>query len=370
MTENCIFVWFYFTGVLPDSYTGAEARKQLPPGLLANDSDPDGDSLQIGYGTLAPKIVTGPTNGSVSMPFQDGSFYYTPNVGYTGDDSFVYNVCDSLGACTETSVTLIQSNSAPIGGADSYTGVEARKQLPPGLLANDSDPDGDPLQIGNGTLAPKIVTGPTNGSVSMPFQDGSFSYTPNVGYTGDDSFVYNSCDSLGGCTETSVTLIKPNSAPIGGADSYTGVEARKQPGPGLLANDSDPDGDPLQIGNGALAPKIVTGPTNGSVSMPFQDGSFYYTPSVGYTGDDSFVYNSCDSLGGCTETNVTLIKPNSAPIGGADSYSITQGETLSVTGSGSDPLLLANDSDPDEDAMQVDFGGIGGVGIVDKLAVA
>ena len=68
--------------------------------LLANDSDPDGDSLII-----STMPVSVPSNGSVTISF-DGTYIYTPEEGFTGTDSFEYSVCDN-GTPTECATALV-----------------------------------------------------------------------------------------------------------------------------------------------------------------------------------------------------------------------------------------------------------------------
>jgi len=90
--------------------------------------------------------------------------------------------------------------------------------------------------------------------------------------------------------------VGPNKDPIAVNDAYTvnknGV-LTVSAAAGVLANDHDPDGDPLRI----CAPSRVVGhghalllaPTNGAVTMN-EDGSFTYTPDAGFAGVDSFYY--------------------------------------------------------------------------------
>jgi VCBS repeat-containing protein len=67
----------------------------------------------------------------------------------------------------------------------------------PGVLANDSDPDNDALSAQN-------VSDPAQGSVSLN-SDGAFTYTPDAGATGTDSFTYEASDgSL--TTQATVTI--------------------------------------------------------------------------------------------------------------------------------------------------------------------
>ncbi|MNL22092.1 hypothetical protein D3C87_1434170 [compost metagenome] len=68
--------------------------------VLTNDSDVEGN-------TLTASLVTAPLNGTVVLNF-DGSFTYTPNNNYRGQDSFIYQVCDNgiPSLCNTATVTL------------------------------------------------------------------------------------------------------------------------------------------------------------------------------------------------------------------------------------------------------------------------
>ena len=136
-------------------------------GLLANDT-----------GLTTPVVVSEPAHGTVSV-LSDGSFTYTPNADYSGSDSFTYNASDGLntfGARATFEVSFV--NDLPVAAADSYANnvgsqitVEA-----PGVLANDTDVDGDPL-----------VAVLDTGSVTLN-EDGSFTATAS------GTFSYIACD--------------------------------------------------------------------------------------------------------------------------------------------------------------------------------
>ena len=61
-------------------------RSPWPPaeGVLANDSDPDGDSMTA-------SLVSGPSSGTLDFN-SDGSFVYTPSASFFGSISFTYQV--------------------------------------------------------------------------------------------------------------------------------------------------------------------------------------------------------------------------------------------------------------------------------------
>ena len=82
------------------------------PGVLANDSDADGDSL-------IAILVAGPSKGMLTLN-RDGSFTYTPNAGFTGADGFTYFAEESTPSSfivdsTQSGVLFTAKLSSPIG---------------------------------------------------------------------------------------------------------------------------------------------------------------------------------------------------------------------------------------------------------------
>ncbi len=129
--------------------------------------------------------------------------------------------------------------------------------MPPlGVLANDLSPSGTPL-----TAA--IVGQPANGTVAFN-SDGSFTYVPNAGFVGTDTFTYQASDGtltseLG--TVTVTVLPAAATPPTAVNDSYT-TGAGGTLGviiPGVLANDISPSGTPLTA-------TVVSQPTNGTLT--------------------------------------------------------------------------------------------------------
>jgi Big-like domain-containing protein len=155
-----------------------------PQGWRANDTDPDGDPL-------TPELVADATNGHVTVN-ADGSFDYTPNSNFSGDDSFSYRVNDGRGGLSNTAtirISVTPVNDAPVAAPDPYS-TPAGQPLSvdaPGVLGNDTDPDGD-------NLTAELVTQPTNGLVTLN-QDGSFTYFPGAAASGtQETFTYNASD--------------------------------------------------------------------------------------------------------------------------------------------------------------------------------
>jgi uncharacterized delta-60 repeat protein len=308
--------------------------------LLANDSDIEGDSLTI---NTTPTVNV--TNGSLLLA-GDGSFSYTPNSGYFGNDTFSYELLDGNGGTATTSVNLsiASVNDIPVAQADSYAVDEDTMLAGSSVLVNDSDPDGDTLVIS--TTAESDVT---NGNLTL-FANGTFSYLADGDFNGVDSFTYTVEDGQGG-SETaivSITVNPINDAPTASSDSYSlsegaslnvGAAAANR----LLINDSDIDGDVI-----TLSTSPVVNVSNGSLTLN-SDGSFVYTPTANYSGSDSFTYQIDDGKGATANATVALsvTNINDAPVANNDSFTMTNGFTLSAAS------VLTNDSDVDGDILTI-----------------
>jgi VCBS repeat-containing protein len=188
------------------------------------------------------------------------------------------------------------TNQVPTATADTYTTTEdtALTVNAPGVLANDSDPDSSPLSA-------VLVSGPSHGTLSLD-ANGSFSYTPAADYDGTDTFTYVASDGTLESDQATVTITitAANDGPTVADDAYTTAEdtALTMATPGVLGNDSDPDGDPLS----AL---LVSGPGHGALALN-ADGSFTYSPAADFTGSDSFTYRASDGSLASDPATVTL----------------------------------------------------------------
>ena len=273
----------------PDSVTTPAGVAVTIP-VLANDSDPDGNTFSISA------FPARPVNGSVTR--STTAVRYTPKAGFSGVDTFVYRIKDSTNRTADAQVTVTVTapvNTAPVAGADSASTVSPNP-VTINLLANDTDANGD-------TLSVTANTAPTNGTVTRA--GGSATYTPAAGFSGTDSFNYTVIDGKGGSTVGTVTVSvapPPNVAPVAGADSASTVS----PNPvtiNLLANDTDANGDTLSV-------TANTAPANGTVTRT--GGSATYTPAAGFSGTNSFTYTLSDGNGG-TATGTATVSVSAAP---------------------------------------------------------
>jgi VCBS repeat-containing protein len=171
--------------------------------VAANDTDADGN-LDPGTANTGCATCSSPANGSLANN-GNGTFTYTPGPDYNGADSFVYEICDTVGACDTATVTVTVTpvSDPPVANDDTASTTEdTLVQID--VAANDTDADGN-LDPGTTNTTCGSCSGPANGSL-VNNGDGTFDYAPNLGYTGADSFVYEICDTGGLCDTATVTI--------------------------------------------------------------------------------------------------------------------------------------------------------------------
>jgi uncharacterized protein YhjY with autotransporter beta-barrel domain len=299
--------------------------------VLANDTSGDGSPLAI-------ESVAQPANGSVVVDSGGTSVTYTPSPGFSGQDTFTYVVTNDLGSDTGTvTIDVVPDNLPPVANADTAT-TDATVPVVIDVLANDTDPDQDPLTI------TRLNTAPGGGNAEIAANGLSITYTPGPGFVGQDGFEYEISDGRGGTALGAVTVTVNNRPPVAVDDAVT----TNQDTPvtlNVFVNDSEPDGDLLVFGG-------VTQPANGSatwVGQSLQNGSIEYVPNAGFSGQDSFTYTVEDTAGGSATATVTVtvVSTNQPPVASDDSYTTSEGTPINF-----DPL--ANDSDPDGDTLTIE----------------
>jgi len=264
-------------------------------GVLANDSAAAG-------GALDAVLITNVTHG-VLLFGADGGFFYLPNVDFTGNDAFTYQAREggtTLGNAATATISVIPTgggNVPPVAVFDSYTANEdetLRVNASNGLLANDTDANGDPLTA-------VLVAGVDSGTLTLQ-PNGSFDYVPAAGYSGPVSFTYQADDGMARSNNMGVTITvnAVDDPPITQPDSYTIAEDSPLSvgGNGVLGNDSDPEG-------AALTAELVRNVSNGALQLN-SNGSFAYTPPANFSGTTTFTYRASDGTTQSAATAVTI----------------------------------------------------------------
>ncbi len=299
-----------------DSYVTDEDTilQTVIPGVLANDTDEEtGSSLTV---FSADTISAFGATVAVSA---DGSFTYDPNVSLTLNslqdgvvliDTFLYSVQDANGAMDSAAVTLSITgvNDAPVATDDFYsTDEDSLLEIDPmswqTLLDNDFDPDmGDTISVSSNdefsAAGANVIVNP----------DGSFTYDPTAspslqaladGATLDDTFSYTISDGLLGLEAiglATVTVSGMNDAPIAGGDTAI-TDPATPVDIDVLANDWDPDSDPLQI---VIDPTGMVGGEgivdDGGTPADYTDDIVVFLPDDEFIGIGTFFYNVYDSM--------------------------------------------------------------------------
>ncbi len=302
-------------------------------GVLRNDTDPDGDPLTA-------QIVTPPAHGQLALQ-PDGSVVYAPEKDFFGLDSFTYAAKDfRLGNIATVTLNVLPAYDRPTAVADRYEllpGQATEVPIAQGVLANDLNPD-------QGVLRAVLQQGAAQGSVTLR-EDGSFRYDPE-GFFGTTSFTYVINDGTSISGPATVTLVV-NSAPVAADDQYVMNEDQVlevDAAGGLLANDADAEGDPLEL-------TLISLPEHGQLEVQ-PDGSFRYVPVLNYFGDDQFTYNLSDGLlsSGTATVRIEVVAVNDPPVAVADTYVTEPNTTLQIA---AEDGLLSNDIDVDDPELSV-----------------
>jgi gliding motility-associated-like protein len=272
-----------------------------------NDIETDGDVVTY-------ELLDNVTNGTLVFN-NDGTYTYTPNTDYLGSDSFTYEVCDFTGLCDSATVFIqvVPANEGPVANDDGYT-INEDEVLTDNIGSNDTDADGDILTF-------DVVATVSNGTLELN-ADGSFTYTPNAEFSGNDSFSYSVCDPLGVCdyADVIITVTPINDAPTA-VDDFIAAEEDDVVSNSVATNDSDPENDPITF-------TLIEGVLNG-VLIFNADGTFTYTPNNNFYGADGFTYEACDNTG-CDSAVVTIdvAQINDGLIAVDDAYEGLQNGTI------------------------------------------
>ena len=204
-------------------------------------------------------------------------------------------------------------------------------------LANDTDPEGDPLALVSATMS-------TPGAGSAALSGSDVVVTATAGFVGDLLVDYTITDGTSTAASTiTVTVTTPPNAPpaviADAASMYSPGELRVDP----LANDSDPDGDAMVI-----TAIVVQTPAAGTATL--EGAQLVVRTAAGFTGAMLVTYTVTDARGAQAEGTVTIAvlgrAPNGPPIAVADTATVRAGSTIRVR-------VLANDSDPDGDRIRL-----------------
>lgn len=301
------------------------------PGVLENDTDTEDNSL-------AAVLVSSTINGTLSLD-EDGGFVYTPNTDFHGTDSFTYKAKDTeLGNVGTVTITVSSENDTPHAVADSYTTDEDTPLTieAPGVLGNDTDTDvGDSLSA----ELVEVDDEPAHGEVELN-SDGSFVYTPDADFSGEDMFTYTVNDGQVDSGEAVVTInvVSQNDAPVAadqtGEDEVSILEDTAITTITLSATDVD---------NTEFTFSTTSNPTHGTLGI-IAGNQVTYTPAANYNGSDSFTFKAND---GTADSNEATVEIDITPVNDAPTIELIGLSLVSVTVGNTyvEPGVTTNDVD-------------------------
>lgn len=263
-------------------------------------------------------------NGTLTFS-STGPFSFTSATGFTGPCSFEFYAVDSNNCTGNLATYTINVQETPIASDLAFTVCEAGSYS--GTLPFVSG--GDPVTVA-------IVTQPANGIIgNFDSTTGAFTYVPNVGYVGTDSFTFNVTDNTTNCVSNTATVnITVQQGP---AAQQVNTFSCGNTAVGSLASYVSLGTPPYtyaQIGT------INCGPSGATVAVDPTTGGFTFAVgSPGYTGTCNFVYQVTDASG-CTDSAQVNLLANVAPVGINQTANAcgtnTLNGTLSATGGSGD----------------------------------
>ncbi|WPO97712.1 Ig-like domain-containing protein [Pseudomonas sp. HR96] len=297
--------------------------------LQANDVD--GDALSF-------STSQAPAHGALVLN-NDGTFTYTPASGYTGTDSFTYQVRDADGGLASAVVTVRIGlpNEAPVTTPVGIQVANDSTSVAINAGIHFSDADGDTLSYSVSGLPSGLVFDASSGLISGNLGSSASSGGPN--HDGVYAITVTANDGHGGTVSQTFDLDVSNPVPTTANAAFSTGENVAVSG-ALLASDADGD---------ALTFSALQNPAHGSLTVN-ADGTFIYTPALNFHGSDSFTYQVRDADGGIATATVALNvndAPTTTPIGTvtandgsavsidtASHFSDANGDSLSYSASG------------------------------------
>ena len=278
--------------------------------LLTNDTDPDGDPL-----TVTAASLVDPTQGTLTQQ-PDGSWQFTSAPGVSGPVLVNYTITDQDGATDSAVHTVNVANQPPeIIDPDPTPGtpsidpgnpnnllVPAVDNVPVAVDLDDyfTDPNtGDVL-----TITPDLTGLPA--WVTYDPATGILGGTPPVDNAGPVVVPVTVDDGAGGTFTGTITITPVNPPPDAVDDTQAALPETATPLT-LLANDTDPDGDPLTVTTATLAD-----PTQGTLTQ-LPDGSYSFTSAPGVSGPVLVNYTITDQDGATDSAVHTVNVANQPP---------------------------------------------------------
>lgn len=297
---------------VPDSYN-QQPGTSVSRNVLANDSDPDGDTLSIASETGSFTSISG-NQIMVNAPAPAGVY------------TFDYTASDGTSLSQPTSVSITVPNVAPVADDDGHTQTHGTT-VDHDVLADDTDANGDTLTITSENSGyASIVNNGTRLRFAAPNASGNYTVT------------YTISDGNGGTDSANTFINVPNAAPNAANNSYTQTHGTTVDH-NVLSNDSDPNGDSLTLTS-----------ENRSYSSISNNKLRVAAPNA--SGNYAITYTVSDGNGGTDTAVATVTVPNVAPVADDDGHNVTHGTSADYNvmyddvDANGDTLTLVSENSP------------------------
>ena len=281
-----------------DTFT-MNAATTLNANVSQNDSDIDNLPSELTYSLLNGSSAV--LNGNLLFN-ANGTFSYTPSPSFVGVVSFTYQVCDPANACSLALVTISVVGVPPTAQNATFSTNEDT-QLSATLLDKVSPNTNVTFSLAS------VGSANTNGVLSL-LPNGNFTFVPKENFNGVVTFQYKACNLQNLCSQIATVqiVVNPvNDAPTAQDNMFSTLQSQALSG-SVAENDFDVDGDALiyQAGSFSTSQK-------GSLTIN-PNGTFTYTPALGFVGTDCFTYTVCDSQQACSRANLCIEVKNAENI--------------------------------------------------------
>jgi len=314
VTFNVVFV--NDAPIAVDEYENVMEDGMLQSNVFENEIEPD---LEM----LIYTIISGPLHGTIEF-FNDGYYTYTPDENFFGNDEVIYLACDPCGVC-DVGVLYIEVdfvNDLPMVVDETFNGIP--DQYVTGSVF-DNDIELDPEALTYGTMDAGV-----HGLFTL-LPNGDFTYLPNEGWYGTETFQYMACDPCGACDIGVLTIVidQPNSAPLAmnGSAALCSNDIIEISLSNLISDNESMD-DELTNSDAQVE--------EGMVVINNFDQMLIFSPSLDFSGVAMITYTICDADGLCSSASIEVsVNTDAAP--SVDGFNI---DDVTCNGSNDGSILV------------------------------
>ncbi len=250
----------------------AQTLVDTPVAISVSDND-SGDALTV-------KSVSDPLHGNVAVSTDKKAVIYTPDGGFTGNDTFTYTAGSGTQTAQATVNVTVLQQLVPLKAQNDAAQTAADTAVIIYVLGNDSGPDA-------GTLTVASVSDPPHGSAVVNADKKTVLYTPDSKFIGQDSFAYTVSNGTGTATAAVSMTVAASPVPLTAADDTAKTNADTPVAIRVLDNDTGSS-------QNALTVQSVSVPAHGKAIVNTDNKTVRYTPDTAFTGPDSFTYIMSD----------------------------------------------------------------------------